>query len=418
MIKREPKDAEHPYTMIDNGVFDDPDLSLKAKGLLAYLLSKPDDWKFYVDQLARCLKEHRNTIARIMQELIDAGYCERTEIRGKDGRFSGYDYDVYETKIRAQEYSTGHAQECSTVTVHKKRDTVNAALLNTDSTNDSLRNLEGTSKNSSSDNQPKGRKKQPPVANTPPNTPVEASFPCSAPRQADGQAENDKKTPTITTDDALRFALRSLHFDPPVNIKSFRPIYMKIREKELGVFYLLYVAENGRGIKNARHYVQAIKHGDHLEDWRNRYRAVLEDDVSGWFCNACLKFLVNGEACDCGDMTERMMFDEVDAALQQTMGDVEGWRKKVEREEMRKQKIKTYIKRGIHTDKEIEEAENLLPYATEKERGRIDDWIEAYKAREMRRAEMENHLSNVLGKEARTTTKPTSTTTTQGDDIF
>jgi hypothetical protein len=45
--KREPG-----YAMIDNRALNDPRLSLKARGLLVYLLSKPNDWKVRIADVA------------------------------------------------------------------------------------------------------------------------------------------------------------------------------------------------------------------------------------------------------------------------------------------------------------------------------------------------------------------------------
>ena len=98
MFYRSQKDSDHPYLMISKEVFQDHLLSLKAKALLASILCMPDDWKIYLSEFASRLKENRLTVGRIMKELINAGYIERTELKGSDGRFEGYEYDVYELR--------------------------------------------------------------------------------------------------------------------------------------------------------------------------------------------------------------------------------------------------------------------------------------------------------------------------------
>lgn len=35
------------YTKIDNNYLEDKNISLKAKGLLSYMLSLPDDWDYF-----------------------------------------------------------------------------------------------------------------------------------------------------------------------------------------------------------------------------------------------------------------------------------------------------------------------------------------------------------------------------------
>lgn len=95
MIVRIRKGRACPYTAIPNRMLTDPELSLKAKGLLSYLLSKPDDWEFYHSQIEKHLKEERHSIGRIFKELLQAGYCQRTRVY-QQGKIKGYSYTVYE----------------------------------------------------------------------------------------------------------------------------------------------------------------------------------------------------------------------------------------------------------------------------------------------------------------------------------
>lgn len=97
MIIRTHKSTENPYVMISKIMLYDKELSLKAKGLLCFLLSKPDNWQIYVAQLAQDLKENKDTIAGILNELISNGYLKREQIR-ESGKIVGYDYTIYETK--------------------------------------------------------------------------------------------------------------------------------------------------------------------------------------------------------------------------------------------------------------------------------------------------------------------------------
>ena len=39
------------FSIIDNRVIEDKRLTWGARGLLEYMLSKPDDWKFYMSEL-------------------------------------------------------------------------------------------------------------------------------------------------------------------------------------------------------------------------------------------------------------------------------------------------------------------------------------------------------------------------------
>lgn len=83
------------YTTICNRIFKDRRLSLKAKGLLAMLLSLSDHWELSIKGLEVILKEGRTSISSTMNELIENGYVERQQIR-ENNKFIGVDYIVFE----------------------------------------------------------------------------------------------------------------------------------------------------------------------------------------------------------------------------------------------------------------------------------------------------------------------------------
>ena len=84
------------YTTICNRIFKDRRLSLKAKGLLAMLLSFSDSWKLSISGLEAILKEGKASIRTTINELIKHGYVEKEQIR-EDGMFLGVDYTVFES---------------------------------------------------------------------------------------------------------------------------------------------------------------------------------------------------------------------------------------------------------------------------------------------------------------------------------
>ena len=84
------------YTTICNRIFKDRRLSLKAKGLLAMLLSFSDSWKLSIKGLEVILKEGRTSIRSTMSELIETGYIEREQVRN-GGMFVGVNYIVFES---------------------------------------------------------------------------------------------------------------------------------------------------------------------------------------------------------------------------------------------------------------------------------------------------------------------------------
>jgi hypothetical protein len=89
---RKSKSTER-FTVIPNGILEDKALSLKAIGLLCYLLRLPSNWIINKTSLHRHLKDGRDAVLAAFKELQDAGYIETEEIREK-GKFVGFNYEV------------------------------------------------------------------------------------------------------------------------------------------------------------------------------------------------------------------------------------------------------------------------------------------------------------------------------------
>jgi hypothetical protein len=94
-IRRSKKDSDNPYKSIRRATFEDNRLSFEARGVLGYILVKPDDWRINVTDLMKQGDMGRDKTYRILNELIETGYCERVELRDR-GRIVGYDYLINE----------------------------------------------------------------------------------------------------------------------------------------------------------------------------------------------------------------------------------------------------------------------------------------------------------------------------------
>lgn len=62
-----------PFTQVANEVLNSKDLSLRAKGLYAYIFSKPDDWDFSAVRMKNDHKDGRDSVLSAMKELKVAG---------------------------------------------------------------------------------------------------------------------------------------------------------------------------------------------------------------------------------------------------------------------------------------------------------------------------------------------------------
>lgn len=89
---------ENPFVQIDKDLVNDPTISAKAKGIMLYLLSKPEGWKVYQSDIVNHMSDGKTSISNGIKELLDAGYIERNRAHNEDGTFAGYEYTVYERK--------------------------------------------------------------------------------------------------------------------------------------------------------------------------------------------------------------------------------------------------------------------------------------------------------------------------------
>ncbi len=75
---------------------DDARLSFQAKGLLAYLLAKPDSWMVYVSDLVNRASDGRKAIYSMLKELEGCGYLAREFNRNNKGKILGITYTIFE----------------------------------------------------------------------------------------------------------------------------------------------------------------------------------------------------------------------------------------------------------------------------------------------------------------------------------
>ena len=94
---------ETDYTVLDNGIFRDKNLSLKARGLLVTMLSLPENWNYTIEGLTVILKDGKDSIRSALKELEEAGYLVRNRIRNDKGQLTETEYNVYERSVKNPE---------------------------------------------------------------------------------------------------------------------------------------------------------------------------------------------------------------------------------------------------------------------------------------------------------------------------
>lgn len=116
------------FTVLNNDLIRDTTLSFKARGLLQYMLSMPDDWKFYVSELAKhSSKEGEGAIRSAITELEEAGYMRRIRKRGKGGKFEAVDWEVLDEPAFSPHVKKPHVDKPQVEEPHVAND----QLLNT-----------------------------------------------------------------------------------------------------------------------------------------------------------------------------------------------------------------------------------------------------------------------------------------------
>ena len=139
-IFRVEKNAENPYVMIDKNVFEDTSLSFKAKGILGYLLSRPNDWTLIIADIQKRSTDGKDSVKNGIDELIERGYIVKTEQPRQAGKFATCDYVVYEKPINTGVNRCGKtvADKPSRINRHGKSATTNNNKLNNNKLNNEL----------------------------------------------------------------------------------------------------------------------------------------------------------------------------------------------------------------------------------------------------------------------------------------
>lgn len=97
-IFRTTKSAEFPFTRIDNRLLTDASLSFAARGMMCYLLSKPDNWALVKENLINNSPAGETAITNILKELQEAGYVQQSRSRTSSGQYKRSEFFLFEHK--------------------------------------------------------------------------------------------------------------------------------------------------------------------------------------------------------------------------------------------------------------------------------------------------------------------------------
>ncbi|MGD3109527.1 hypothetical protein [Streptomyces sp. YGL11-2] len=90
------------FTVLPTATVEDERLSFRARGVLVFLLAKPDNWQVRSDSIAAAGQEGRDAVRKALRELRNYGYYRVVPERQADGTF----LQITEVHDTAQEWAS------------------------------------------------------------------------------------------------------------------------------------------------------------------------------------------------------------------------------------------------------------------------------------------------------------------------
>jgi len=84
------------YVIMDRRIFHNKKLSWKAKGIMAYVLTLPNDWTFRLEEIITHSIDKRDSFRSGWKELQEQGYVERIPIKDDKGIIVRWETHVFE----------------------------------------------------------------------------------------------------------------------------------------------------------------------------------------------------------------------------------------------------------------------------------------------------------------------------------
>ena len=130
-IKKRPSN----FVMMDKTFLEDNRLSFKAKGILAYLLSKPDNWKVIVQDIMKYSTDGKASVYTGLKELKEYGYYEKIPVRNEQGtqiiRWESTIYEVPQHMFHENE-NAGEKQMQNQLSENREEEQQSGFVLLTD----------------------------------------------------------------------------------------------------------------------------------------------------------------------------------------------------------------------------------------------------------------------------------------------
>ena len=142
---------EKNYTVLDNTFIKDERLSWKAKGLMTYLLSLPDDWTIHFSEIEKHSTDGKSALRTAINELKEYGYL-KAEQKRENNRFAEMVYIIIENP--AEDFPLTDFQQTENLQTEKQisenqplQNTNNNKVLKKQNTNNIPKHKNGTYQN-------------------------------------------------------------------------------------------------------------------------------------------------------------------------------------------------------------------------------------------------------------------------------
>ena len=97
------KKHSHAFVIIDSRPLRNPALSWRAKGLLAYLMTLPDNWVVVRGDLVERSTDGRSSVQAAFAELKAAGHATLELVRNAKGQVVGKEWHIRERPVREEQ---------------------------------------------------------------------------------------------------------------------------------------------------------------------------------------------------------------------------------------------------------------------------------------------------------------------------
>lgn len=131
------------FTAVPNQIVNDARLSFKARGILLYLISKPDSWEFSEERISLRSTDGKASIKSGLKEIEKFGYLERKKIKSDNGKFIGIEYTVTLPDVRDENLTIVRKSDDGKTNDGK---TVDGKPHNISNTNNSKKDISNTNK--------------------------------------------------------------------------------------------------------------------------------------------------------------------------------------------------------------------------------------------------------------------------------